>query len=411
MIQDFIFYFSLTIIFFFLFKSRVDILFFVFTSLFLFLFIIIPLVVIYFDRKDILYARESIRTALIFLSGLISTYFLFIPRDKKLVNIFLKNLNSIKVYSGLSLYLVVIGIILKIVGGDIVHSSIIKIPWSFSFLFGISDRIYYFGVMLTVVNIYFFGYSKRNKIISLIILCLGVFGGSRVTILLPLSFLIILHASLKGISNMLKMAVMGSCVLIFTVTFIGLFRIDAADRLFTSEDMIDLFLFRISEFYWPTSFIEIIDSRSFGYQFSWILSGLLGAFPSSISELFLGYSIFSRDTDTMLQAGLGSIYMSVPMTPIGEGYYWFGNYGILLIGVIYGLGFALILRTMISLNPVTSILVLVQMYRLAFTLPVAAYAEFISFVSKDIIISILLSKILMSVHSFLVSPTTKYLNA
>ncbi len=407
MIQDLIFYLGLAIIFFILFKSRVDILFFVFTALFVFLFIIIPMIVIYFDRKDIIYARESIRTAFLFLIGLISTYYIFIPKNKRLIDVFIKNMRVIKIYSGLSFYLVLFGILLKIVGGDIVHSSIVKIPWSFSFLYGMSDRIYYFGVMLTVVNIYFFGFSNRNKKIALIVLCLGIFGGSRVTILLPLSFFIILHSSLKGMKTMLKMAFIGSFALIFTVTFIGMYRIDAVDRVFTSEDMIDLFLFRISEFYWPVSFIEIINSKSFGYQFNWIFSGLFGAFPSFISELFLGYSIFARDTETMLLAGLGSIYMSVPMTPIGEGYYWLGDFGILLIGVIYGLGFALLLRILINLNPVISILVLVQMYRLAFTLPVAAYAEFISFVTKDVIFSIFLSKVLVSIHNSLLRRNTK----
>ena len=93
--------------------------------------------------------------------------------------------NFIKKYSSISGYLVITGIILKIIGGDIVHSSIIRIPWSFTFLYGISDRIYYFGVMLTVINLYFFGFKGKDKIIlitkiSLILKSYNIYTQNRI---------------------------------------------------------------------------------------------------------------------------------------------------------------------------------------------------------------------------------------
>ena len=102
----------------------------------------------------------------------------------------------------------------------------------------------------------------------------------------------------------------------------------------------------------------------------------------------------------MLNSGLGSIYMSVPMTPIGEGYYWLGQFGVWLIGVIFGLGFAFVNLLLKKMRPLIAILVIIQLYRLSFTLPVAAYAEFISFVSKDIVISVFLSYIIVGVYRY-----------
>jgi len=378
---------------------RRDLLSLVFIGLSFFLFQLIPLIVIFFERKDVIYARQSIYFSGIFLLGYILSYFIFKPKRASLSHIFINNMAFIKKYSSISAYLVITGIILKIIGGDIVHSSIIKIPWSFSFLYGISDRIYYFGVMLTVINLYFFGFKGKDKIILITIIMLGFFGGSRITILLPLSFLLMLHISLNGGKAMLKMGLVGFVILIFIIVAVGLFRIDSEDRIFSYEDLLDLFLFRISEFYWPMALIEKISDGLVAMKPFWIFSGFWGIFPSSVSEIITGQSVFSRDTDTMLNSGLGSIYMSVPMTPIGEGFYWLGQFGVGLIGFVFGLGFALVNLLLKKMRPLISILVIIQLYRLSFTLPVAAYAEFISFISKDIVISIILSYIIVRIYS------------
>jgi len=398
--NDFFLYSILIITVYFIYYIRRDVLSLVFIGLSFFLFQFIPLVVIFFERKDTIYARQSIYFSGIFLLGFIFSYFIFKPKKSSLSSIFINNINYIKKYSSISGYLVITGIILKIIGGDIVHSSIIKIPWSFTFLYGISDRIYYFGVMLTVINLYFYGFKGKDKIILITIIMLGFFGGSRITILLPLSFLLMLHISLNGGKSMLKMGLVGFLILIFIIVSVGLFRIDSEDRIFSYEDLLDLFLFRISEFYWPMALIEKIGDDLVAINPFWIFSGFWGLFPSSFSEIITGQSVFSRDTDTMLNSGLGSIYMSVPMTPIGEGYYWLGQFGVWLIGVIFGLGFAFVNLLLKKMRPLIAILVIIQLYRLSFTLPVAAYAEFISFVSKDIVISVFLSYIIVGVYRY-----------
>lgn len=392
---------------FYLYYIRKNILALVFISLFSFLFVFIPWIVILFDRQDILFAKQSIILSFIFIIGFTITNLMFKTKNNNTNDLFYNNLINVEKYSQLSGYLILLGIILKIIGGDIVHSSIIKIPWSFSFLYGISDRIYYFGVMLTVLNIYFFGFKGKYKLILFTIIFLGFFGGSRVTILLPLSFMLILHISLNGAKAMLKMAIVGFLILTFIIVAVGLYRIDATDRIFTSDELIDLFLFRISEFYWPTSLIEKIDNGIVSKNPFWIISGLWGLFPSSISEFITGHSIFSRDTDIMFDSGLGTITMSVPMTPIGEGYYWFGEFGVFLIGSFFGFGFSIISIFLKKLNPLISILVIIQLYRLSFTLPVAAYSEFISFITKDILFSTILSFILIKVFRSLINEKYK----
>ena len=67
--------------------------------------------------------------------------------------------------------------------------------------------------------------------------------------------------------------IVGFIILIFIVVAVGLFRIDSEDRIFTYEDLLDLFLFRISEFYWPMALIEKISDDLVSINPFWIFSG------------------------------------------------------------------------------------------------------------------------------------------
>ena len=380
---------------------RKDLLAFTFISLFIFLFQIIPLIVVFIDGENISYARQSIYFAGIFLISFYTVYKLFGGNKINTSRILIDNVNYFKKYSSIAPYLLTAGVILKIVGGDLVHSSIFLFPWSFPMLYGISDRIFFFGVMLIMVNIYFFGARNKFGAAFLMIIFLSIFSGSRVLILIPISFLIILHSSLNNTKTMIKTGFLGFLFLFAIIVFIGIYRISADDRIFELDTLVDVFLFRISEFYWPMALIEKIDNNIVSMNPSWIISGFWGIFPASVSDFFTGTSVFSRDTDMMLDvAGLGNIYMSVPMTPIGEGYYWFGKFGIALIGGLYGFGFVLINFFLKKMKTIISILVILQLYRLTFTLTVASYPEFISFVSKDIIISLFLSLIILTIFHY-----------
>lgn len=377
---------------------RRDLLAFTFISLFIFLFQIIPLIVVLIDGENIFYARQSIFFAGIFLISFYSVYKIFGGNIINTSKILKDNVNYFKKYSSIALYLLTAGIILKIVGGDLVHSSIFLFPWSFPMLYGISDRIFFFGVMLIMVNIYFFGARNKFGAALLMIIFLSIISGSRVLILIPISFFIILHSSLNNAKTMIKTGFLGFLFLFGIIVFIGIYRISADDRIFELDSLVDIFLFRISEFYWPMALIEKIDNNIVSLNPSWIISGFWGIFPASVSDFFTGSSVFSRDTVTMLDvAGLGNIYMSVPMTPIGEGYYWFGKFGVALIGALYGFGFVLVNFILKRMNTIVLVFVILQMYRLTFTLPVAGYPEFISFLSKDIIISLFLAKVIFTI--------------
>jgi len=379
-----------------MYKLRSNILIFVFLSFFIFMYILIPFISLLLNRENYIYAAESIRLSSYFLIGFYSITSITLSKKKirksNIKNILKYNLLHIYRHRKLAKYLIILGLILKFIGGDLFHSSIISFPWSFTNLYGISDRIYYFGVLLTFFNIYFFGFNRENKIIFFSIILYGFMGGSRVSILIPISFLLMLHISLNNFKTMIKYIFVGIVILLSIVIGVGLYRIDALDRNFDFSYLLDLFLFRISDFYWPTALVEKIVNDTVIPNSSWIFSGLFGIFPSFISDLMFGYSVFGRDTILMLNSGLGSIYMSVPLTPIGEGFYWFGNYfGVILIGAFFGLGFVFSMNIILKFKPIISILILLQMYRQSFTLTAAAFPELVSFCTKDIFISYLLA--------------------
>lgn len=379
-----------------MYKLRSNILIFVFLSFFIFMYILIPLISLLLNRENYTYALESIRLSAYFLIGFFTMTSIFLSekniKKSNIKNILKNNLLHIYRYRKLAKYLIIIGLISKFIGGDLFHSSIIVFPWSFTTLYGISDRIYYFGVLLAFFNIYFFGFSRENKLIFLGIILYGFLGGSRVSILIPISFLLMLHISLNDFKTMIKYIFVGFAILLSIVIGVGLYRIDSLDRSFDFNYLLDLFLFRISDFYWPTALIEKMSNDAVIPNSSWIFSGLFGIFPSFISELIFGDSVFGRDTILMLNSGLGSIYMSVPLTPIGEGFYWFGNYfGVILIGALFGIGFVFTMKLILKFKPIITILILLQMYRQSFTLTAAAFPELVSFCTKDIFLSYLLS--------------------
>lgn len=370
---------------------RKDLLALTFTGLFYFLFCIIPAYIIYIDHENTPYAEKSIIYGLIFLAGFFLVYLTFRTRQISKNSLFSQPPNTNILYS-IYMPLFFIGVLLKIMGGDLIHSSIYQLPWSFPALYGPADRVYYVGAILGMVSLYINGLTRKNILVILSILAIGLLGGSRVAILLPLSFLFILHISRGNIKSLFKGAFFGFVALVSLVSIIGILRTD--DVNLDVENISDVFLFRISEFYWPLALIEKIENGEVVYNPIWIISGLFGIFPSGIGEFFMGTSVFSRDTDFMINIGLGSVYMSVPLTPLGEGFYWFGTLGVLLIGAIYGFGFSCIGRVINGFGATMSLLLLIQMFRFVFALPVAGYPEFISLITKDMAISFVIAAII-----------------
>jgi hypothetical protein len=368
-------------------RIRKDFLTFTFLSIFYFLFLVVPFYIILIEYRTAPYAYYIIEISGIFIASFYLTYKIFsFGRPQNTVAIFFQHHENLFLLYKYSYYPLVLGVILKIIGGDLIHGSIFTIPWQFPILYGIADRIYYLGVMISALSLYREGFNRRNFVIALAITMLSVLGGSRVTLLLPLAFLILLNCSNGNFLNMVRVGLLGVLGLFSIVFLIGTYRIDAGDRSFTFEDMHDLILSRISEFYWPASLIAKIESGEISNNIGWILTGLLGFIPALFGEYFLGMSVFGRDTDLMYRSGFGSEYMSVPLTPIGEGYYWFGIFGVILISIFFSLGFVFVCRLGLHLKKITLLLLILQLYRSAFALPVAAFPEFISFITKDILI-------------------------
>lgn len=367
---------------------RRDFLTFTFLSIFYFLFIVIPFYVICIDYQTAAYAYSLIDISAIFIICFYLTYKIFLLGYRlNTVKLFFPedgvNINILYKYAYFPL---IIGVFLKILGGDLIHSSIFTIPWQNPILFGVSDRIFYLGVMITALCINNEGINHKNFFSSILIIMLSILGGSRIILLLPVSFLILLICSRGGFFNLVKVGLFGALLLISIVFLIGTYRIDPSDRLYSLYDIQDLFLFRISEFYWPALLIEKIQNGEIDNNIYWAFSGLLGCIPAFISEYFLGISIFARDTDLMSVAGIAQPYMSVPLTPLGEGYYWLGLPGVVIISVIFSMGFVFIGKMGLHLKKMTLLLLNLQLYRSVFVLPVAAYPEFISFITKDILI-------------------------
>ncbi len=383
-------------------RARSDFLVFTFFSLFFFLFVVIPFFILAIDYETSDLAIISLQNSIIFIIGFFVVYqFLNFGKIANTTIYYFEYSGFFKYIANKSVYIVLVGILMKIAGGDLVHSSIFDIPWKFPVLFGISDRVYYLGIMLTCAGIYNYGISKGNLITIAIVLSLGIFGGSRVSILIPVAFLLLLTASQSSVSRLLLLGCYSVIFIFAVIVFVGLYRIDSQDRAFDFNSLLDVFLFRISEFVWPAKLIELLESSAVNHNSYWIFSALFGIFPGSFSDALFGESVFARDTNLMFDVGLGNEYMSVPLTPLGEGYYWLGHTGVLLISVFFALGFFIILKITRRIEPAKRMLLYLQLFRSTFALPVAAFPEFISFLTKDIIIDFLVVFVFFKLFIFI----------
>jgi hypothetical protein len=383
-------YFTGILILIFIFKLRRDFLCFTFLSLFFFLFVVIPVLIIETNHETSQQAIVALEESFIFLICFSCTYMLATFKEKSdSASFYFHNSEELNFITNNSIYLIYIGILIKIVGGDVIHSSIYYIPWQFPFLYGISDRIYYLGVLLICVSIYKFGFSFKNGFAVVLVILLGVLGGSRVTILIPLSFFILYKFSTGKLIPVFFLSIFSVVGLFLIIVLIGMYRIGPEDRGFTFDMLWDTFIFRISEFMWPVALIEKLNSSQIEFNFGWLFSGFLGMLPAFIGEYLTGQSVFARDTILMLNSGIGNEYMSVPLTPIGEGYYWGGSFGVAFISSLYAVGFVFLYRLTKKLNLTTRALLYLQLFRSSFALPVAAFPEFISFLTKDILIDLL----------------------
>lgn len=374
----------------FIIKIRRDFLCFVFLSLFYFLFVLIPILIIETNHETSQQAIIAIEESFIFLICFSSIYLLTTFNEKRDSTLFyFYNSEELDFVTKNAIYFFFIGVLMKIAGGDLIHSSIYHIPWQFPILYGIADRIYYLGVLLTCASIYKFGFNKKDFVVVILIILLGILGGSRVAILIPLAFFILYKFSTGKLIPVFLLAIFTVIILFLIIALIGMYRIDPEDRGFDFDILWDTFIFRISEFMWPVALIEKLNNGQIEFNFGWLFSSFLGVFPAVIGEALIGESVFARDTSLMFNSGIGNVYMSVPLTPIGEGYYWGGSLGIAFISFLYALGFVFLYGLTKKLNPTMRALLYLQMFRSSFALPVAAFPEFISFLTKDILIDLL----------------------
>lgn len=370
-----------------IYRIRKDFLIFTFLSLFHFLYIVVPFYSIFIQHQNSLLAYLSIELSLVFLFCFYITYrSLLFGRTINTVDIFFHSGPKLQLMYKYAYLPLVAGIVLKLIGGDIIHVSIAVIPWKFPVLFGIADRIYYLGVMIASLNLYREGFNRRTIFVIGVIFSLAVLGGSRGYLLLPLSFIILLSCSNGNFLHFMKVGLLGIGSLFSIVFLVGTYRIDAADRSFDFDVIHDLILYRLSEFYWPMALIEKIEAGLVLHNINWIFTGLLGSVPAIVSDFFLGLSVFGRDTRLMRDVDLGKLYASVPLTPIGEGYYWAGIYGVILISIMFALGFAYLNIIGRLLKKFTLLILFLQLYRSVFALPSAAFPEFISLITKDLLI-------------------------
>jgi hypothetical protein len=367
-------------------QLRKDFLTFTFLILFLILYLVVPFYTIIIEHQNSSLAYLSIELGAVFITVFYITYRLsHLGRTVNSVDVFYRDYPALSLLYKHAYLPLFVGIILKLIGGDLVHASIFAIPWKVPLVYGIADRIYYLGVMISFLSLYREGFNRQTAFSVVVILFFGLLSGSRSYVLLPLSFLILLRCSKGNFVTLIKMGILGGIALFAVIFLVGTYRIDAIDRSFDFEIMHDLILYRLSEFYWPMSLIEKIEDGAVSPNSTWIFTGMFGSVPAIFSELIMGISVFGRDTLLMREVGLGQFYQSVPLTPIGEGYYWFGIYGVVLLSVIFALGFVYLYVVGKFLTNITLLLLLLQLYRSVFALPSAAYPEFISLITKDLV--------------------------
>ena len=71
----------------------------------------------------------------------------------------LKRINFHRIYS-IGIFL---GLVMRFIGGDIVHSSIYTLPWSLPSIYGISDHFYQVGVCCLFIDVFFVQATMQKK--------------------------------------------------------------------------------------------------------------------------------------------------------------------------------------------------------------------------------------------------------
>lgn len=348
------------------------------------IFYYIPLIFVDTESKYSTYADKSIEMFGYFIGGYFFTYIILHIIDKQRFTYKL-TLPPIKIIERTYPFAIALGLFLKLLGGDLIHMSILLLPWSFPFLYGPADRIFQMGVGLLFVTIYLSQFNYQRFFAVIVVVAVSLLTGSRIVLIIPISMLIIFALSDAGWLGFLKYGLIACLFTLLVIGGVGYLRTDETEIDFTG--LIDIVLFRIADFYWPTRFAEMLDTRDIPHNPYWFFSDLLAIFPSFVSQFFLGLSVFDRDLDLLINIGIGSPWMSVPMTLLGEGYYWSGNSGVILIATLSCIAIHLVSRFVSRLDGLLKILLFVQLYRYIFVLPLAAFPEVVALATKDLLLS------------------------
>lgn len=368
----------------FCFAIRRNILSFVFLLIASTIFYYIPLIFVDTDSKYSIHAEKSIEMFGYFLGGYFFTYLILYFIDNKKIDYKL-TLPPVKIVERTYPITIALGLFLKLLGGDLIHMSIFLLPWSFPFLYGPADRIFQIGVGLLFVAIYLNGFNYKRFFSLALVVAVSLLTGSRIVLIIPISMLIIFALSNSSSLGFLKNGVIACIFAMIIIGGIGYLRTDETEIDFIG--LMDIVLFRVSDFYWPARFAEMIDDGDIALNLSWLISDLLAFFPSFVSQFFLGISVFDRDLDLLINVGIGSPWMSVPMTLLGEGYYWNKNGGIVLIAVLSCISIYLVSRFVSRQKGLLKVLIFVQLYRYIFVLPLAAFPEVVALCTKDLLFS------------------------
>ena len=113
--------------------------------------------------------------------------------------------------------------------------------------------------------------------------------------------------------------------------------------------------------------------------------------PAAFSQLVTGTSIFQWATSLQFEQGIGTDTMSVPLTIIGEGYYWGAYTGVFIISIICALVFYWLRLGLNRTNGMVNAIFFVQIYRFVFVLPVASFPNLVSLATKDFCLSYLMA--------------------
>lgn len=375
-------------------KIRYNFILFTFISVLIVSWFVFP-IISYLSGYTNHHGKEYLSSKDIFIPAVVYTFSVFLPvymmpYKSKITNY--DSINFVHLRRAI-FYSLIVGLGLKFISGSLFHSSVFQAPLYIPALFGIADKIYYLGIGFLMLGV-LVSENKRDYIIILLMLIL-VFGfaGSRISILIPVLFLIFIGASNAGFKNFFMLLVLGSLSVFLIIILIGYYRISPEHRIFSMTAILNTVAFRAFDFQWPILLIQDINDGIVGQRPEMFFHNLTAFFPR-LSNVLLGYSIFSIDTRIMLDLGYGNKYMSVPMTPIGEAFLFAGYYGLVIYGTLTGFILALIDRFVNSYK-IYGFVISMEMFRSVLTLNNGTFADVISLATKDLILSVILFNIFL----------------